>query len=267
MFEFTIRAAFVTEVTPSDDTVHALVRAGGRKKAQIIARPATKRVLSQMLSALSIETTPDEDADIVFVDDWDPNASARFAQSSAAHRVLMRHFSGEGIATPPGAVELYQPLTRGRLQSCARMLFERERIDPAQPSTLDAPRAKALIVEDNIVNQQVAVGILRKLGFEPVAVSNGEEALAAVSQSSFELVLMDCQMPVMDGYEATARIRADEAAHPGGHHLPIIALTANAMQGDRERCLAAGMDDYLSKPLKIDTLSETLDRWLARDAA
>ena len=147
------------------------------------------------------------------------------------------------------------------------MLFERERIDPAQPSTLDAARAKALIVEDNIVNQQVAVGILRTLGFEPVAVSNGEEALAAVSQSSFELVLMDCQMPVMDGYEATVRIRADEAAHPAGRHLPIIALTANAMKGDRERCLAAGMDDYLSKPLKIDTLSETLDRWLARDAA
>ncbi len=120
-------------------------------------------------------------------------------------------------------------------------------------------RARVLIAEDNRVNQTVAVAMLRKLGLEVQCAGNGKEALAALEADDFSLVFMDCQMPEMDGFDATAAVRASEDAD---HHIPIIALTANALQGDRERCLAVGMDDYLSKPLKIAPLQEMLERWL-----
>ncbi|GGY56996.1 response regulator [Pseudoduganella albidiflava] len=132
-----------------------------------------------------------------------------------------------------------------------------------------APQAAArqshtvLLAEDNPVNVEVASAMLEALGLHVHRACNGEEALAAVKEGDFDLVLMDCQMPVMDGIAATAEIRRHEQQQGRARQLPVIAITANALQGDRETCLAAGMDDYLSKPFTKAMLSETLSRWIA----
>jgi diguanylate cyclase (GGDEF)-like protein len=120
--------------------------------------------------------------------------------------------------------------------------------------------SRILVVEDNRASQQVAVGMLERLGCRLGIAATGRDALELVARGSYDLVLMDCHMPQMDGYEATRQIRALEA---GSGHIPIIAMTANAQQGDSERCLAAGMDDYLTKPLKLSLLREKLTFWLA----
>jgi CheY-like chemotaxis protein/HPt (histidine-containing phosphotransfer) domain-containing protein len=122
---------------------------------------------------------------------------------------------------------------------------------------------RVLLAEDNPVNREVALINLQSRGVEVVAVNDGREAVAAVANEHFDLVLMDCQMPVMDGYAAARQWREIEKAR--ATHLPVIALTANAMDGDRERCLAAGMDDYLPKPFKRDQLARVLARHVAHE--
>jgi signal transduction histidine kinase/CheY-like chemotaxis protein len=138
-----------------------------------------------------------------------------------------------------------------------------------RPATqLAAARLKVLLAEDNLVNQSVAVGLLSNRGHEVTVVNNGLEALAALERGHFDLVLMDLQMPEMDGFEATAAIRAREQLHGG--HMRLVAMTAHAMKGDRERCLAAGMDEYLSKPIERDLLYATIEQGateLARPAS
>ncbi len=121
-------------------------------------------------------------------------------------------------------------------------------------------RVSILVAEDNPVNQKVALLQLKKLGYEAVAVNNGAQAVEAVSQGSFSLVLMDCEMPVMDGYQATEHIRNVEAE--SGLHTTVVAMTAHVLQGDRDRCLAAGMDDHVGKPVSAAKLGELLSRWL-----
>ncbi len=123
-------------------------------------------------------------------------------------------------------------------------------------------RGRLLVVEDNITNQQVALGLLRKLGMSVDAVADGREALKALESITYDLVLMDCQMPVMDGYEATREIRNPRSTVLN-HGIPVIAMTANAMEGDREKCLDAGMDDYIAKPVTRVGLLSLIEKWMS----
>jgi two-component system, sensor histidine kinase and response regulator len=141
-----------------------------------------------------------------------------------------------------------------------------ERVLRGEPKTQVLPvemgvRGRVLIAEDNVVNQKVAVRLLKKLGLTADVVNNGQEAVQAVAKSQYDCVLMDCQMPEMDGFQATAAIRAMDG--PRARTL-VFAMTANAMEGDRERCLVAGMDDYISKPVKLEEFAAMLTRWARR---
>ena len=122
-----------------------------------------------------------------------------------------------------------------------------------------------LLAEDNLVNQRLVTRLLEKRGHRVVAAVNGREALEALEKDAYDLVLMDLQMPEMDGMEALAKIREKEAVHGG--HQPVVALTAHALKGDVERGLSAGMDGYLTKPIRLEELDEMLGRYAVRAAA
>jgi PAS domain S-box-containing protein len=163
---------------------------------------------------------------------------------------------------------LVKPVRQSQLYDCLATVIAAPEPDapaPARPAADSerrplpaAPGPRVLLAEDNLVNQTLALRLLEKLGCCVDVVGNGREAVAAVGRGEYALVFMDCQMPEMDGFEATAAIRQGET---GSRRLPIIALTASAMQGDREACLAAGMDDYLSKPLGQRDMERMLRRW------
>ena len=124
----------------------------------------------------------------------------------------------------------------------------------------DKHRSRILLAEDNAVNQTLAVRLLEKRGYSVMVTGNGAEAFEAFEKHQFDVVLMDIQMPVMDGFEATAAIRAKE--NLTGGHIPIIAMTAHALKGDQERCISAGMDGYVSKPIRTSELFSVIEAML-----
>jgi CheY-like chemotaxis protein len=174
-----------------------------------------------------------------------------------------------GIGTAPAvgiAACLSRPVRPTRLREALREALGGDNVPPAavaraaDSTAAGAPRSLCILVaEDNAVNQRVAVRMLEKAGHRVDLVSNGREAVEALDRQPYDLVFMDCLMPQMDGFEATRAIRVAEAGTD--RHVPIVALTANAMQRDREQCLAAGMDDYLTKPFSKQALTAVLERW------
>ncbi|HYH41362.1 MAG TPA: response regulator, partial [Burkholderiales bacterium] len=174
------------------------------------------------------------------------------------------------------AAYLTKPVRRGDLYKTMAALMGQAPHEGAVPTpsvtapSNAQPSGRVLVVEDNRVNQEVALALLRKLGYVAEVAGNGKLGVEAALTGQFDVVLMDCHMPEMDGYAATMAIREREAtinvelagAGLTARRMPVVALTANAMEGDRERCLAAGMDDYLTKPFKKDQLEAMLARWI-----
>ena len=165
---------------------------------------------------------------------------------------------------------LTKPVRQSELYNCLATLMGRGESDGAlvtrhslSETRPELQNARILLAEDNPVNQEVVLAMLRAIGCRADLANDGQEALDALARTTYDLVLMDCQMPNKDGFEATGEIRRREKTTAGAPRIPIIALTANAMDGDRERCLAAGMDDYLSKPLRREALQAALTKWLA----
>jgi CheY-like chemotaxis protein len=209
--------------------------------------------------------------------------------------VLLTSFGRRGDAKAAKeaglAAYLTKPIRERQLHDCLVAVITRRPMASGVPVTKEAPSLitrhtlaetkaqvdlRILLAEDNIINQKVAVRLFQRLGYRLDVVANGREAVKAVSRSRYDVVFMDCQMPDMDGFEATREIRQHEASlvkreaqneirvtsdeRRGPPRVLIIAMTANAMRGDRERCLAAGMDDYLAKPISVDALAGILDR-------
>ncbi len=166
---------------------------------------------------------------------------------------------------------LTKPIRQSQLHDCLAMVagLDSEAVNQTlitrhQVAEANRRNVRILLVEDNYTNQEVALAILKKLGYKVDLVNNGVEAIAALEQKQYQLVLMDCQMPMMDGFEAAQTIRggATSVLNPA---VPIIAMTANAMQGDRERCIQSGMDDYIAKPVQPKDLVEKLSLWLSKE--
>jgi len=192
-------------------------------------------------------------------------ADARLFLLSSSGRVAREASEAAGLSAtltkPVRQSELFNCLIAGLQVADVAKEPEQAIISTTQAET----HAHVLLVEDNTMNQLVATRMLAKLGVRVDVAENGLEALDALGQHRFDAVLMDCQMPEMDGYEATREIRRREAAT--GHHVPIIAMTAAAMDGDREACLATGMDDYITKPISPEDIDAALKRWIADSPA
>jgi CheY-like chemotaxis protein len=197
---------------------------------------------------------------------------------AATPLVLLTSFGQRGDSTTARkaglAAYLTKPVRQADLFDCLVKVISQLRSEPKLAGVHDKPPLLTkhvltekrvmsdkliLIAEDNIINQKIAGRQLQNLGYRSDAVADGREALEALGRISYDLVLMDCQMPVMDGYEAAREIRRREGTNK---HTPIVAMTAHALEGDREKCLAAGMDDYISKPVKPGELEVVIQKLL-----
>jgi signal transduction histidine kinase/CheY-like chemotaxis protein len=230
---------------------------------------------SQALEEMQVAARGDDAFDVAIVDMMMPGMDGRAVADRirADERlrelvVIMLTSAGQSDTPVPGVdAELVKPVRPSQLFDVLHSLLA-ERLLRAEPPAdtveigpPDPSRkgSRVLVVEDNAANLKVTVRMVERLGYGADVAANGAEAVSMVELGRYEAVLMDCQMPEMDGYEATRQIRRTE---PAGRHMPIIAMTASALSGDRERCLAAGMDDYISKPVKLHIVAAVLERWL-----
>ncbi len=239
----------------------------GRKVAVLEHRASSRAALVAQLMAtgLVVSTPEDEhgvgDVEVVLVDQGfggDTGAEIAARLTAQGRQVgLLRRLDGSHVEEEGLAFVLPTPVREYRLNlQLERLLLRRQ---PVTAGVREHRQFKAhvLVAEDNRVNQRVVRGLLEKLGCTVTIAGDGVQAVDSVAQGHFDLVLMDCQMPELDGFGATQKIRARQLTH-----LPIIALTASAMDGDRERCLAAGMDEFLKKPVRLEELERALAQWL-----
>ena len=236
----------------------------------------------QALATMKENATHGKPFDLAILDmempEMDGMALARAIKSdpdlARMHLVLLTSLGRRGdggVAKQVGFVGyLTKPIRKSRLHDCLATIMGRtsEECESLSPPLVTSyslkerggrPGCRILVADDHMVNQQLAVMMLERVGYRADVVANGKEAVEAIQRIQYDLVLMDCQMPEMDGYSATKAIRHIEGETC---HTPILAMTANALQGDREKCLAAGMDDYLTKPIKPEQLHEALVNWL-----
>ncbi|HSP08165.1 MAG TPA: response regulator [Candidatus Dormibacteraeota bacterium] len=185
--------------------------------------------------------------------------------------ILLTSAGKSELAVPGVDAEMVKPIRPSQLFD----VLQQRMVDRSSAGSVDhrielpgaragGERARVLVVEDNAANLRVAVRMVERLGYRADVAATGADAVDMLGHADYDAVLMDCQMPEMDGYEATRLVRA---GRPGGRRVPIIAMTAAALSGDRERCLAAGMDDYISKPVKLHVVAAVLERWLAASRA
>jgi signal transduction histidine kinase/DNA-binding response OmpR family regulator/HPt (histidine-containing phosphotransfer) domain-containing protein len=258
------RLAKVTVLIVDDNAVNRRILEG--QVATWGMRPTTVDGGQQALDALTAATRAGESFQLVLLDSHMPDLDGFAVAAAIAERpelagstIMMLSssgFEGEGARCRSlgVAAHLTKPIRQSDLLEAICRTFNRDTRETMGHSDRVVPAAvppvrplQVLVAEDNVVNQRVASGLLRKRGHEVTVVGDGRAALAAIAAATFDVVLMDVQMPEMDGFEATSAIRAQEAVTGG--HLRIIAMTAHAMTGDRDRCLRAGMDGYVSKPL------------------
>ena len=222
---------------------HQMPGMDGMTLARLIGQdPALARLPLIMMTSLGAQHTPDELRAAGILMSLTKPVKQSFVRDAVA-RVLAPRGGGDAAGTHQPTAAPAQP--------------------PARFAAVHGRRPRILVAEDNAVNQKIAVLQLQRLGCAADAVGNGIEAVEALNRIPYDAVLMDCQMPERDGYEATRLIRTQEVGT--SRHLPIIALTANALAGDREKCLEAGMDEYVTKPLKPAELEAALANWLRRD--
>jgi CheY-like chemotaxis protein len=206
-----------------------------------------------------VATAPDEVAQLV-----------RHATLGAGAAVLLEATAGATLIHPAltksFSATLRKPVRRAALARACQGVVHPRHEPAARPDAVPAQAlfcgARVLVAEDNPINQKVALAMLKRLGCQSDLAPNGRIAVQRCREREYDLVLMDCQMPEIDGFEATRAIRQEAAARGETRRVPIVALTANALSGDREACLAAGMDDYLSKPVNPGALSGALARWI-----
>ena len=231
------------------------------------------------LAALALLNQQEQDRtpiDLAILDIHMPDMNGLMLADAIKSNAAMRHVclvalssidsrpEGEGAGQGRFMAWLRKPVRQSLLRDCLQRWHQgapaKQPMDRALPIAPTRVTGRVLLVEDNSVNREVATGMLELLGYQVDCAENGRQALEIAAAGSYDAVLMDCQMPVMDGFTATSHMREREQQQ---HHarIPIIALTANAMGGDREHCLTAGMDDYLSKPFTQQSLSDILIRW------
>lgn len=299
-FTLDLPAADQTAATATPESVAALPALAGMRVAVIDDNAAARAHLESVLShwgcrvqlfatpaeaqrVLALPGAPEDDAGVVLVDQFlagqnglEVGRQLATTLNPARWRFVLLTSPGRGgpldrLRENGFVTTLPKPVRPGALRHLLESACGGEAATMATPSAgepartkifdPERQRARVLLAEDNPTNQLVAVAMLERLGCRVDAVGNGSEALHALRLVPYDMVLMDCQMPEMDGYEATRRIRAGETGGVNAR-VPVIALTAHAMVGDREECLEAGMNDYISKPAKAEAMAAALDRWL-----
>jgi CheY-like chemotaxis protein len=242
-------------------------------EAETISTDSAAMALDQLKQAVTEGTLVDLAILDIHMPDMDGIELARVMKADPALRTipLLALSSVEPDSSPgqTASSNFFAWLRKPARQSMLRDCLLRQRFASAEPVEVahnSRPRpatvaCRVLLAEDNLVNREVALAMLELLGCRVDLAETGRQAVDAASKQSYDLIFMDCQMPELDGFAATAAIRRHEASVGTGHHIPIIALTANAMEGDRGKCLAAGMNDYLSKPFSQESLHAAIRQW------